>query len=107
MANDFSQNNDYTRPSDAPDPTPDYQGQIDALTVQMHDLIRTHQHSGLTAMRNNFNTDLIGLIEVVTVAPTGIPTSLYQQIKIAVISGTSYIYVYDQVNHAWKRAVIA
>lgn len=100
-------NYDYSRPSDSVDPTPDYQGQIDQLRSDMEQKFRDHIHSGLNSTRINLNTDIIGLFEVVTAAPTIIPKSPYDQIKIAVIAGTSYIYVYDQVNHAWKRAVIA
>lgn len=98
---------DYSRPSDSVDPTPDYQGQIDGLKALMLQMFKDHIHSGLNSTRINLNTDIIGLFEVVTAAPTLIPKSPYDQIKIAIISGVSYLYVYDQVNHAWKRVVIA
>lgn len=98
--------NNYSSPSDSTDPAPDYQGQIDQLRQDMEQEFRNHIHSGLNSTRINLNTDLIGLFEVVTAAPTITPKSPYDQIKIAVIAGTSYIYVYDQLNHAWKRVVI-
>jgi hypothetical protein len=104
---DHTPNNDYSRPSDSVDPTPDYQGQIDSLRREMDEKFRNHIHSGLMATRINLSTDLIGLFEVVTVAPTLIPKSPYDQLKIANLSGTWYIYLYDQVGHVWKRAVLA
>lgn len=60
----------------------------------------------LDAQRVNLNTDIIGMFETLTVAPTGVPFNIFQQIKIAKISGTSYLYVYDTLNHVWLRATI-
>lgn len=57
--------------------------------------------------RINFNTDIIGLFETVTVAPTGIPTSPFEQVKLANISGTFYIYAYNTNSKTWRRVVIA
>lgn len=59
------------------------------------------------ATRINFNTDIIGLFETVTIAPTLVPTSPYEQIKLANISGTFYIYAYNTNSKTWKRVVIA
>lgn len=56
--------------------------------------------------RINFNTDLIGLFETLTAAPTGIPTSPFEQIKLANISGTFYIYAYNTNSKTWKRVAI-
>lgn len=58
------------------------------------------------ATRINLNTDIIGLFETVTVAPTLIPTSPYEQVKLAVISGTYYIYAYNTSSKTWKRVAI-
>lgn len=92
-------------------------GQIDGGNIDLGDLveitdkldfrIKSHIHNGGEATRINFNTDIIGLIETVTSAPTVVPSSPFDQIKIAVISGTTYLYVYDSLNHAWLRTVIA
>lgn len=64
--------------------------------------------------RINLNTDIIGLFETVTAAPTLIPTSPYQQVKIAIISGTTYLYIYDptqqtggSASNGWFRVAIA
>lgn len=64
--------------------------------------------------RINLNTDIVGLFQTVTVAPTGVPTSPYRQIQIAVISGTTYLYIYDatqqtggSASNGWFRVVIA
>lgn len=51
--------------------------------------------------RTNFNTDIIGLYETVSVAPTGVPTSPYEQIKIYVNGATLRFYWYDSVAHVW------
>lgn len=77
-----------------------------ATLVQMvQDLQREVQE--LKMKRINFNTDIIGLYESVTVAPTIKPTSPYEQIKIATIAGTTSLYVYDVGNLTWKKVTIA
>lgn len=80
--------------------TPDYSG----LDAQVQEL--TRRIDFLETRRINFNTDIIGLFETVTVAPTGIPTSPYEQIKLANISGTFYIYAYNTNSKSWKRVAI-
>lgn len=89
-------------------PTPD---QTD-LIQQVEDLRSRIQL--LEQKRTVFDTDLIGLLETVTMVPMGVPKSPYQQIKIARISGTSYLYVYDSMNinlggnsDGWLRVTIA
>jgi hypothetical protein len=64
--------------------------------------------------RINLNTDIIGLFQTVTVAPTQIPTSPYQQIQIAVLSGTTYLYMYDttqqtggSASNGWFRVALS
>lgn len=86
-------------------------GQIATDTVptdeQLQDLINRVQALENTAHgRIVFNTGLIGLFETVTVAPTGIPLSPYDQIKISVITGTTALNVYDATNHVWKKVTI-
>lgn len=57
-------------------------------------------------MRVNFNTDIIGLLQTVSVAPTQVPNSPYQQIQIYV-SGTTYrLYVYDAKGGVWHYATL-
>lgn len=75
---------------------------MDELVVEL-----TRRVNLLEQKRTNLNTDIIGMFETVTVAPTGVPFNLFQQIKIAKISGTSYLYIYDTLNHVWLRVVIA
>lgn len=61
----------------------------------------------LEQKRINFNTDIIGLFETVTVAPTSTtPNSPFAQVKISVIAGTTKLNVYDSVNHVWKSVTI-
>lgn len=76
-------------------------------TQQLQDLTRRVQDlEGTTNGRIVFNTGIIGLFETVTVAPTGIPTSPYDQVKISVIAGTTALNVYDATNHVWKKVTI-
>lgn len=49
----------------------------------------------------NFNTDIQGLFETVSAAPTNIPKSPYDQVKIYVNGATYRLYWYDGVGHAW------
>lgn len=49
----------------------------------------------------NLETDLYGLFETVSVAPTGTPSIAYDQIKIYVNSTTYRFYWYDSVGHVW------
>lgn len=81
--------------------TPD----IGVLKQQMQDL--TQRILMLENKRVNFNTDLIGLFETVTAAPTLKPTSPYEQVKLVNISGTFYLYVYSTNSLSWKRVTIA
>lgn len=48
-----------------------------------------------------FNTGLIGLFETVSIVPTGLPLSPYDQVKIYVNSTTYRLYWYDAVGHVW------
>lgn len=89
-------------------PAPD---QIDTGHIstpdQLRDLTNRIQALETTAHgRVVFNTGIIGLFETVTVAPTGVPLSPYDQIKISVIAGTTALNVYDATNHAWKKVTI-
>ena len=78
----------------------DVQQQIDSLSYRLDTQIQTHKH-GQNATRINLNTDIIGLFETVSAAPTIIPTSPYEQIKIYVNGATLRLYWYDSVAHAW------
>ncbi len=70
--------------------TEDLQAQIAQLDQQ-----------ALAPKRINFNTDIIGLFQTVSVAPTQIPISPYQQVQIYV-SGTTYrLYWYDNTAGLW------
>lgn len=59
---------------------------------------------GLGAVQNariNFNTDLIGLFETVSVVPVSVPQSPYDQIKIYINSTTYRLYWYDGAGATW------
>lgn len=78
---------------------------FDGLNQQIQEL--TRRLDALDVKRINWNTDIIGLVETVTAAPTIQPKSPFDQIKIAVISGTSYLYIYNATNRVWLRTVLA
>lgn len=72
--------------------TADTQTQIEVLTRRIQDLENK---------RVNFNTDLIGLVETIGMAPTTTtPTNPFQQFKI--YSGN--LYYYDGLNKVWHLA---
>lgn len=76
-----------------------------ALATQIQQLQRRIE--AIENKRINFNTDIIGLFETITAAPTQTPTSPYEQIKIALIAGTYYLYVYNNNNMTWKRVALS
>lgn len=49
----------------------------------------------------NLDKDIRGLFEVVNVAPTGTPSTVYDQIKIYTNGATLRFYWYDYVGHLW------
>ena len=51
--------------------------------------------------RINLATDILGLFQTVTAAPTQVPNSPYEQVQIYNNSGTLYLYIYDNVGGAW------
>lgn len=93
-------------------------GQVDTgkpdPTQQLQDLTNRVQNlETIASGRVVFNTGLIGLYESITPAPTGIPTSPYDQVKIVKISGTTYLYIYDynqktggSASNGWFRVAI-
>lgn len=80
--------------------------QIQELNEKIDLLIQTHKHDGLAGRSINFNTDILGFIEVVSVIPAATPTQLFGQIKIYVNGATKTLYLYDYVNHAWRSVTL-
>jgi hypothetical protein len=66
----------------------------------------TRRVSALENRRINWNTDVIGLFQTVSVAPTQTPASPYQQVQIYVNSTTYRLYVYDNNAHVWHYATL-
>jgi hypothetical protein len=72
---------------------------------QIQDLSNRIQALELKSSRRiNLNTEIVGLFEVVSSAPTGTPKEVFDQIKIYVSGGTYRLYVYDYNGHAWHYA---
>lgn len=69
------------------------------LTNELADL--RQQIEELRNKRINWNTDVIGLFETVSVAPTLQPTSPYEQVKIYVNGATLRLYWYDATGQVW------
>lgn len=83
------------------------QQEVRALTKKLEDLarkqeqdIRDHSHTGLMATRVNLD-EIEGLYETVSVAPTIVPKSIYDQVKIYVNGATLRFYWYDGNGNAW------
>ena len=74
---------------------------LQQLQRQIADLQRQVQGLSRADTQVNLDTQLAGLFEVVSAAPTGIPKRAYDQIKIYTNSTTYRLYWYDWVNHAW------
>ncbi len=62
--------------------------------------MREHYHNGVVG-RQIYLKDLFGLFETVSVAPTTIPKTTYDQIKIFVNGATFRFYWYDSVGNVW------
>lgn len=87
----------------------DLKTQVDNLTQQLQELnqkFADHTHNNIFSKQINVN-NLMGTLKTVTVAPTIKPSGIYDQVQIAKIAGTSYLYIYDIVNSAWLRVTIA
>lgn len=54
-----------------------------------------------------FFDGILGMIETVTVAPSGNPTRLIDQIKIFNDSGTRKLRVYDRSNGTWYGVTLS
>ncbi len=54
----------------------------------------------------NLNTDIIGLFEVVSTAPSVAPTNVYQQVKLYANGSTYRLYLYDYLNRAWRYVAL-
>lgn len=82
------------------------QGQIAGIDTAQSQQIQQNsaQIAEIRARRVNLNTDIIGLFETVSVAPTLVPAGPYDQVKIYSNSGTFRLYVYDAVGNAWYFA---
>ena len=77
----------------------DPQQQLDDLKRDLDELTRRFNENSV-----EFDSDLNGLIDVISAVPTHTPKNLYDQLKIYT-NGTTYrFYWYDWVNHAWHYA---
>jgi integrase len=66
--------------------------QIENLRQEFNQKLANHIHDGNGATRINFNTDIIGLFETVSVAPTNIPDRKgglkpFTPVKLAIVGG--------------------
>ena len=83
--------------------------EVQRLNFDLQDLKRSfddYQNTDINAQQINlFN--ILGNLQTVTQAPTLTPTTLYDQVQIAIISGTYYLYIFDTSSSSWKRVTIA
>lgn len=78
---------------------PDSQEQITQLQHQLQQL-----EQRLSSLSINLDTQIIGMFQVVSVAPTTVPRTAYDQIQIYTNSTTYRLYWYDWHNQAWRYA---
>lgn len=101
--------------TDAELAAPHFQHPQSQSSTPAHDQIDSVKPVGITTQvasdaqnkRVSIDTDVIGLFETLTAAPTGSPINTWQQIKIAKIAGTWYLYVFDAVGQVWKRVALS
>ena len=72
---------------------------IDILTAQL----QNHRHNNIQSLGVNLS-DIVGMFETVSTAPTLTPTKASEQIKIYKNSTTYRIYWYDNIGHTWYYA---
>lgn len=65
--------------------------------------IADHFHNGSESQLVDLE-DLDGLFETVTAAPTGVPSNVYDQIKIYRSGATYRLYIYDTNSNSWRYA---
>lgn len=58
-------------------------------------------NSSLNPVPQNRLSSIFGNFEVVDTAPTAVPTTLDNQIKIYVNGATKRLYIYESVNGSW------
>jgi len=80
------------------------QGQISSLQSQL-DALQKQTNNFDSARVNLF--DLFGTFPTVKAAPTLVPSTPYDQVKIAHISSTWYLYIYDTVGAVWKKVTLS
>lgn len=82
------------------------QSEVDDLKEQLQTLqdnFNRHNHDGLSSQHVSI-TDLDILFQTVSVVPTTVPKTIYDQVQIYTNSTTYRLYWYDAVNKAWRYA---
>ncbi len=77
------------------------ENRIITLETQM----REHHHDGFLGGQV-YIRNLWGLFETVSVVPTTIPKTTYDQIKFYSNATTYRLYMYDTVNNVWRYATL-
>lgn len=99
-----SPSNKENQPPSINNPVPidqSVQAQLDLLRADLNMLISTHIHDGLGATRIQLD-DIMGLFETVSEIPTGVPKSVYDQVKLFVSGEIILLYFYDTVSQVWR-----
>lgn len=65
-----------------------------------NDKIKEHSHEGYTSKRILL-TDVFGLFETVSVVPTQVPQTIFDQVKVYVSGATLRLYWYDTTAGVW------
>jgi hypothetical protein len=78
---------------------------LEQRVAQLETQMREHNHDGFKG-NQIFLKHIFGQFEVVSSAPTTVPKTAYDNIKIYSSGGTFRIYVYDSVGGAWHYATL-
>lgn len=79
---------------------------IDELEQLIQRVILTHHHDGVDSQQIRLATDVLGMFQVVSAAPTTSPHSIFDQVKIYVNGATYRLYLYDYNGQAWHYVAL-
>lgn len=78
---------------------------IEQRLQKLEQEMREHTHNGFVGGQI-FIKNLFGLFETVSVAPTTVPKTTYDNIKVYSSGGTFRLYIYDAVGGAWHYTTL-
>lgn len=74
------------------------------MNVERHAIVKRGEAPVIPNSQHILN--LQGLFETVDTAPTAVPKTFYQSIKLYANGATYRLYIYDSLNQAWRYATL-